>query len=479
MNLGGGVSLTKQHALWGALIAGVYVLLYVFLPSTPVGTMSQLHGDIRLLLGMRGFNVLLFALTAVLTYVLADDVFGDERVGLLAALLVVISPLANHAIVAWTHVPVAFLTVVAFIAYRRFLDGYETRWFILVAAAASFIFTIKYPDVVLMFPILGHMALLVVRDREYQIVRKSIIPLVVLFLVIAPTAAFHYSSFGSVATTPYHMRPQALPPNNKPNIAVTFDPARLVDTVPAMLFRFDPDMELLQQNVQDFEFAEYKSALFQSSPPLTLGLFGFILAWRRKDNQRFVALAASSSALLILLYGSWIYFSAGWTTNIRYLTSIIPLLAVFTAYAVTRLDIDWRRLQLYGSATAVAAFSGTAYYSVQAQDLVAKAGLNTLAFVTALVLSILFLLNESYDRNDLRILFHCTFGAAIGVGGALVLVLGNLRLFNAPPGSLLITNIEQTLFLGLALAAAITGTVYILFDEVRRRSAVSEWIDNR
>ncbi|MFB6295119.1 MAG: phospholipid carrier-dependent glycosyltransferase, partial [Candidatus Nanohaloarchaea archaeon] len=120
---------TGRQVLWGGVFAAVYLLLYVVAPSSPVRTGSRLHGDLHFLLGMRAFNVLLFALTAVLTYVLADDVFGDERIGFLAALLVVVSPLANHAIVAWTHVPVAFLTLVAFLSYRRFLDGYETRWF--------------------------------------------------------------------------------------------------------------------------------------------------------------------------------------------------------------------------------------------------------------------------------------------------------------------------------------------------------------
>ncbi|MFB6294166.1 MAG: ArnT family glycosyltransferase, partial [Candidatus Nanohaloarchaea archaeon] len=256
-------TLTRRHAVWAGVFLAVYALLYLLSSPSHVETAPQLHGSLHFLFGMRAFNVLLFALTAVLTYVLVDELFDEERMAGLAAVLVIVSPLANHAIVAWTHVPVAFLTLVAFLAYHRFLDGYETRWFVVLAAAAAFIFTIKYPDVVLMLPILVHMGVLVVRDREFEILRKSLLPLAVLLLIIAPTAAFHYTAFGSVTTTPYHMRPHALPPNDKPNIAVTFDPARLVKTVPAMLFWFDPGMEMLQQNVQDFDYAEHKSALFQ------------------------------------------------------------------------------------------------------------------------------------------------------------------------------------------------------------------------
>ncbi|MFB6295120.1 MAG: hypothetical protein ABEI97_05140, partial [Candidatus Nanohaloarchaea archaeon] len=316
------------------------------------------------------------------------------------------------------------------------------------AAAASFIFTIKYPDVVLMLPILAHMAVLVVRDREYEIVRKSAVPLAVLLAIIAPTAAFHYSSFGSVTTTPYHMRPQALPPNDKPNIAVTFDPARLLQTVPAMLFRFDPGMEMLQQDVEDFDYAAFKSALFQSSPPLVLGLFGMLMAWRRNDEEGFTLLAASAAALITLLYGSWIYFSGGWTTNMRYLTPAIPFLAIFTAYTVRRMDVDWQRLRRVGGAAGVVAFLGLASYVMPLGQLAAKDVMNTVAFITVLVLLLVFLLADRHREERIYTAFYGVFGASIGVAGVMVFVLDNIKLFNAPGGTVLFANADKSIFLG-------------------------------
>ncbi|MFB6207716.1 MAG: ArnT family glycosyltransferase [Candidatus Nanohaloarchaea archaeon] len=448
----------------------VYILLYliaVWVPTEvqgPTGFVLDLH----FLLGMRFINVVLFGLTGLATYHLAMRFVEDQGYAFLASALVIISPLANHAIVAWTHVPVTFFSLLAYIFYLEFLDDGRMRWLAGVAVAAGLVFSMKYSDAIFLLPIPVHATLQIFRDRRYDIVRKSVVPAALLLLVLVPTLFFHASAFGSVFTTPYHMRPHALPPNDKPNIAVTFDPSRLSSTVPSMLFRFDAGMEMLQRDVEDFDYRQYKSALFQSSPALLLGIIGLALAWSRREDRDLPALAASGSALLTLLYGSWIYFSGGWTTNMRYLTPMIPVLAVFASYAVRELEPDWSQVRRLGVPAAAVSFLGLSGYALMLEPLAAKDMLNAVTFGTEIFLSAGFAAALWKGDDVFKRAFYVLLGVSVGMAGVMAVTLDNLMLFNGSAGTMLMFNADRSLFLGAVLAVTLAAGLLAVSGHLRR-----------
>ncbi len=435
--------------------AAIFIVLFLALGAAARSDIVVDKGvDIGFLLGMRMLNVGLFAGTVVLTAELGRMLF-DERVALLGAALVIPTQLANHAIIAWTHVPTTFFILLAFYAYLQVLDGDGRRWLVTTAFAGGMTFIIRYSDAVMLAPIVLHGLYSVGQRRDGFGLRDLAVPVLVLLVVLAPALAFHQLSFGSVATTPYQMRPHALPPNDKPDLAGEFDPVRAVTTLPSMLVRFDPDMPMLQRDIQDFDYREYKSALFQTSPFLALSIFGILFAWERK--RRAMKLIVGGMAALTLTYASWIFFSGGWTTNMRYLTPLVPFLALFTAEAVTGTLSATGRVYRYGPlAVAAALLLGLTF--LPAQPLAAKAVMNLVAFAAAAVTLLTFTAAYRDPTPRLRMLALISFLVSLGVGAVMVFFLDNWVLFYGAQDSILLWNSEVNLLAKAGLAA--TGAAF-------------------
>lgn len=450
-------------ALLGAMAAVVLFLLLGGTPQTPRILQAEGVRYLNLLIGMRLFNVVLFGATVYLVHRLALLVFEDETVGLLAAGLTVPTILANHAIIGWTHVPVAFLGVAGYYGYIRFLKEGET-WLLYVAAiCAAVTFNIRYADAVLFVPLVIDAVYRMYRDSSAANVKRFMLPALLGAVLLIPSFAFHAAAFGNALTTPYHMRPYATGPNQKQNLAVAFDPARLLRTVPAMLFRFDPDMEMLQQDVQDFQYAEYKSSLLQSSPFLVLGFIGMALAWGGGDRESLLLLAGASASLL-LLYGSWIFFSGGWTTNMRYLTPLVPFLSLYAARSVTTVtEVDVRSVAA-GVLTAVLTFTVGLWLLSPYQPLPARAVMNHVALAAAVGLVAAWLAAYLSDTSAADYIFKAVLSVSVGVGAIMVMFLDNFLLYNGDPATMILHNPAAGGLVTGALALALGIVVFLGAD---------------
>ncbi|MDY6765839.1 MAG: glycosyltransferase family 39 protein [Candidatus Nanohaloarchaea archaeon] len=444
---------SREIGLFAVLAAALFLLLVSM--ASPPPPLNLLGVNMQFLLGMRFLNVAVFAGTVALTYEFAHDLFQDRRISLTAAALVVPTQLANHAIIAWTHVPTTFLVLLTYFSYHRFRTRQDYRWLGVVAAATGLVFGMRYSDIVILLPVGAHVLYDLYRGNLPGRPRSVLLPIVLGVITLVPVFAFHTAAFGSPLTTPYQVRPDALPPNDKTNLATEFNPVRTVLTVPAMLFWFNPELPMLNRDVQDFSWRYAKSALLQTSPFLVLAYFGLLRVWWRDDGfpgRTDLRLASVGIFLLIMLYGSWIFFSGGWTTNMRYLTPIVPFLAVYTSYGIEPYLPRRRELvRILLPAAGVAFLAGTGI-ALSARRPVLL--LNIVATAAATATFVAYLYAEEAGTGGSRQVLLASFGAAVGIGAVMVAVMDNLVQFWGDVGTVLLLHADTSLFLAAVLAAA-------------------------
>ena len=168
-----------------------------FLAGRAVGIFSSLHDfelayfrdPTALFLVGRGLSALLGTATIVLVYRLANRL-GSRGVGLVAALLLAVSPLhVRYSHFMLTDVPMTFAICATFVVLLQAVEPPVRLW--PAALAGGFAMSIKYPAAALLIPLsLAAVGTLAWPPRALPAVRR-------LGVVVAAMAA------GLVLTTPY------------------------------------------------------------------------------------------------------------------------------------------------------------------------------------------------------------------------------------------------------------------------------------
>jgi len=164
--------------------------------------------------------------------------------------------------------------------------------------------------------------------------------------VVVPSLAFHQYAFGDVTETPYHAREDALPPNQRQGLAGDFDLRRLPANAYRMLVDFDPHLPRLDAQIPDFRYSDRKAAVLQVTPLFLLSLAGLPVLWRQWRGLS--AMFIAQFLLLLGVYGSWVYFSGGFGSNMRYLAAVVPVLALWTAAGLRTVTVPDRFLLASG-----------------------------------------------------------------------------------------------------------------------------------
>lgn len=421
--------------------AGV-VLAAVAVDGYLGGIPGSLGRDLGLIIGLRAYSVLAYGGVLAGTYLLAR-MLASRRTAWIALLFVGISQLLNHAIIGWNHTISTFVVLLATILTVRYWRGGSRMDLYAVAAVIGAGVWMRYPLIALAAPLIIACGVRALGDRAYlPLALSGIIGLSVL----SPIAGFQQAAYGDPLTTAYELRPQALPPNNKPDLATSFDPARLVHTVPSMLIRFDPTSPVIDPDVPDFDYRFYKSSLLETSPYLILALIGLPVLYRRRRGEAVLLMALCGAP--VLLYGSWIYFSGGWTTNMRYLSPMLPSLSVLAAMGLPgeRLRSPWAVTGLIGVvAVLIGSMDGmTEIVAVDFSNLLALS-------VAALLMAVAVLDRLTRLEGGWATVF--VTATAMAIGAVRVAYLGNLKLFYGRPETML--GVRPVISPLLALAAGI------------------------
>lgn len=288
------------------------------------------------LVSIRFLNSLLFGGVILFTYHISMLLTKHRAASLLAAFSLLFTFLFVNSFIGWTHTLSVFLILLGFYAFLKFEHTERLFFLLLLAFSMGSVFAVRYLDMLFFVPIGAYLLFTLFQKRNFRF----------LFLLAAVTLAFssvafsfHYIAFGNPLTTPYNMRPYALPPHAQTNI-VKFQVERLPVNLYNVFLNFNPDNVLLDVEDSDYTFRFFKSSILQSSPFLIFSLFGFIALWRTLNRKVFWILI-SSLLLPVIVYASWKFYGGGWTTNMRYFSPIIPFLAVaFGLFAVRYVNVE-------------------------------------------------------------------------------------------------------------------------------------------
>lgn len=414
----------------------------------------------QLLVGMRFFNIMAFMALIVVTQRFGERLL-DRRTGNAAAGLLLLSQLANHAIIAWTHVPTALMFMTGMMAYHRFTQEGGAGPLAVAAACGGLVFTLRYPAVVLFVPVAGHFLVRTIRSRELP-VRPVLVATVALFVVVVPSLAFHQYAFGDVTETPYHARDDALPPNQRQGIATDFDPRRLPRNAWRMLVDFDPDLQRLDPQIPDFRYSERKAAVLQVTPLFLLAVVGFPVLWRRWRGVSAMFLA--QFLLLLGVYGSWVYFSGGFGSNMRYLAAVVPVFALWTAAGLRTVTVPDRFLLASGLSGLVLT-PLVLHLIVTGTTAGSLAGLRELGLAATALTGISYLLYRRDERA--KGLFWAAGAIAAAVSIVSVHIFQNLGLYTK--AAFLTYPTSNLVVLGLWVLGAGLFCSYAWFDGIRGR----------
>lgn len=432
-----------------AAAIGAILLAVVGWSAWATGGWGALGRDVGLILGLRVYSVAGYIGVLAATAVLARH-FLSRRGAAIAVLFTGVSQLANHAVIGWNHTVTTFLVVLGVlftVSYRRTADP---RRLLALAVVSGIAVWFRYPMAAIFLPLVALAAWTAHGEGQH---RRLIMAGGIGLVIVAPLLLFQGLAYGDPVTTAYDLRPDALPPNTKPDLVASFDPARLVHTVPSMLVRFDPSIPVIDPSVGDFTYRLHKSSLLETSPYLVLAVVGLPLLYRRRRGE--TVLLTAVCAVPVLLYGSWIYFSGGWTTNMRYLSPAVPLFAVMAAAAVPR-DV---RPDRYSVAVALVV-AGAAVWSVHGMTEVAA-----VSFFNGLALSVAVLLlagRLAMDRLELERGVMLLVVVATVVGAVEVLYLENVKLFYGAAGDMVLFNLGAHPLIALLAGACIGYGLYRL-----------------
>lgn len=431
-----------------AVGAGLVLVLAAY-GAWATGAWGALGRDIGLVLGLRLYSVAGYIGVLAATAVLARH-FLSRRLAAVAVLFTGVSQLANHAVIGWNHSVTTFLVVLGVVFAVSYHRTGEAPLLFALAAVSGVAVWFRYPLAAVFLPMVAAAVWTAHGEGQH---RRLLMAGGLGLAVVAPLLLFQGLAYGDPLTTAYDLRPEALPPNTKPDLVASFDPTRLVHTVPSMLVRFDPSIPVIDPSVGDFQYRLYKSSLLETSPYLVLAVVGFPLLYRRRRGE--AGLLAVVCLVPVLLYGSWIYFSGGWTTNMRYLSPAVPLLSVMAAAALPR-DIAVDR---YAAGTAVLV-AMAAVWSLQGMtDVAAVAFFNGLALSVAGLLLVGRLLMDRLDIGDGVVLLTVV---ATAVGAVEVLYLENVVLFYGGAGDMLLFNLGAHPLTTLLAGACIGYGLYRL-----------------
>lgn len=444
-----------------AVMVGVIVgaLRYGIECNCMAGPVTMLSSQ-ELLVGMRFFNIVGFMALIVVTQRLGEQLL-DRRTGNAAAGLLLLSQLANHAIIAWTHVPTALLFMTGMLAYHRFTQEGGTGPLAVTAICGGLVFSLRYPAVMLFVPVAGHFLVMVIRSRELP-VRAVLVATAALVLVVVPSFAFHQYAFGDALETPYHAREDALPPNQRQGLASDFDIRRVPANAWMMLVDFDPDASRLDPQIPDFRYSDRKAAVLQVTPLFLLALAGFPALWRRWKGVSAMFLA--QFLLLLTVYGSWVYFSGGFGSNMRYLAAIVPVLSIWTAAGLRTVTVPDRFL-LAAGLSGVVLTPLVLHLVVTETTASSLAGLRTLGLLSTVLLGASYLAYR-YDGRA-RGVFWVAGAVAAAVSIVSVHVFQNIGMYTK--AAFLTYPTSNLVVLGLWALGAGLFISYLWFDGVRGR----------
>ncbi len=446
----------KKLLFFAVIFLSVFLFFYVNFQISETLLLSGEIPQIHNILGLKFFNVVMFTLTIYLLYLFVVELTKNKSIALLSSLLLLATPLANHAIIGWTHIPTTFFILLVYYSLVKFEKTRKMHWSILMAFASGIVFNLRHLDIVFVIPPFLY---LVYRLLERQKFLELILPITIVFITMLPTLLFNYYSFGSVFLTPYHMRAFALPPHPTFNIANEFDLLRMPQVMPLMLFRFDPESTPVTVGDTDYSFRYYKSALFQSSPFLILSIPGFVLFWQKHKQKKLLALILLSMIALTAAYSSWLFYGGGWTTNMRYLTPLIPFLSFFAVFGIFHLAMKKELLRI-GSLIFVLSLISLLFFLIQFKPLIAKNLMNMITFVFSVFLLGVFILALKTKFKIFKWLFVGVVSIAIALSSLMVYLLDNFLLFYGDRSTMFIFNFGSSLFLAIAFTASLSFLVY-------------------
>ncbi|MFH1587663.1 MAG: glycosyltransferase [Candidatus Diapherotrites archaeon] len=290
-------------------IAGVVLGLFSFPPTRALMEQIYFSDPTNFYLIARGLVAFYGVLTIPLIYKIGKNIF-NRRVGLIAALLLAITPLhVIHSHFAALDVAISFWILLSLYFALKIFDSDNLRWYLLSGIAAGLAFGTKYLASPVILGLIGvHLVKNYLKKKDVIDVGKSLVDKKLWIGIISVFVIF-------LAVNPF----------------VVLSPGEFFSGVERVFATQYAKISPIGMDIGNsyFFYITYLLNYALGLPLLLITMTGFLYALYTRKKEVF--------ALLFLLAGYFIFINTFDVHFMRYLLPMIPLLLVFAAALIVRM----------------------------------------------------------------------------------------------------------------------------------------------
>lgn len=302
-----GLDLTNGfQPLWVFLIAPVYLLT------------ENIHTAINLILSLQA---VMDVLIIFLIYKLGKQVFTEE-VGVLAGFIWAVNPLILFQTMSGIDVTLYIVLVLtSIILYNKIKDSLALKNSAILGALLGLTFLARGDGILLFAVVTAHILL---TRKKFILSKEFLAILITALVVVSPWLMWNITTFGTL-TPSSHIATYGSAHGLIPFYDLQ-EPRTFLEVLSMVGESFIRAFGSLanQMGVVDFNLSLYTILLV---PIFLLGIYGFLKSYRK------MIVSVGFCLMLVLFYAGYM-----WGVQIRYLTPIIPFIALFIASAFSDLS---------------------------------------------------------------------------------------------------------------------------------------------